>query len=499
MTSTTLNVAQSFKRESVAPNPFVQIPRGFKAAIVIYFVVWRIFPLSGELADAVTEMAVTHTIAVVLQILTHCLLLYPFLCSRFAGSRIGWAHPLILPTMISIAVGVLRAPHSLLAPLTIFSPLPEFSHPLIGNWPIEQVRQAQLKANFISFLALLATYIGFSIVRFTKTPAWRLPSLRQWVLGVVFLGLLAVVFYFLQRQGGILEHMASLGGGRFRMRALVGHFLVLNKFLPYLLIFWYLFNPKIIRNPMFIAAFVVAGLLQFMVTGSRSGLFVPFAALLVAWMLINHRLPAVRSAVLGLVAFLLLGALGQVRSSGQDGRVDFSSVFEASLFENWGQTQEELAGRQSGSHLGVSAFVPNDVDHLFGRSYVAALAFWIPRTVWPEKPRGIGAHYSALIAGGAGTMEGFQGGGIPVSAPAEAYWNFSWIGVLSIFLLFGMLLRFIADYRENSPTCPIAAMALVLVVFQFSSPSTVSLVSFLQNATLLLITIMLARSSWSGR
>ena len=91
-------------------------------------------------------------------------------------------------------------------------------------------------------------------------------------------------------------------------------------------------------------------------------------------------------------------------------------------------------------------------------------------------------------------MDGYSGAGYPVSAQSEAYWNFGWLGVPVVFFLYGGLIRFIADWRERAPDDPVAAMVLVLMLFQFASPSTVSMVSFLQNLVLLSVTIFVAKA-----
>lgn len=90
-------------------------------------------------------------------------------------------------------------------------------------------------------------------------------------------------------------------------------------------------------------------------------------------------------------------------------------------------------------------------------------------------------------------MQGYEGAAYPVGAPAEAYWNFSWPGVILIFMAFGGFTRALSDWYAHEPQNPVAALVVILAVFHFSSPSTVSMVSFLQAVTLLAFTILLIR------
>jgi oligosaccharide repeat unit polymerase len=303
-------------------------------------------------------------------------------------------------------------------------------------------------------------------------------------LSIFFVLCLLVALYFLHSQGGILAHMATLAGGRFRMRELSGHFLVINNFLPYILLLWYAYRSKALRSPVFLAGFAIAVLLQFVVTGSRSGLFTPIALLLSMWMYHNQRVPATRALLLGLLAVLMLGVLGEVRTSGHGGSIDFSALTEFRVSSAWEDSQEALEQLRLGTDLAVAAMVPEHQDYLFGTTYVAALAFWVPRSIWRDKPRGAGAHAAALLFGGRETMDGYRGGGYPMNGTAEAFWNFGYLGVVGIFGLFGMVLGAVCRWVCLNPENRFALVALLIVNFGLTTPSTTAIVPALQTMVL---------------
>jgi hypothetical protein len=269
------------------------------------------------------------------------------------------------------------------------------------------------------------------------------------------------------------------------MRELSGHFLVINNFLPYVMLLWYAYQPKALRSPIFLMGFVAAVVLQFVVTGSRASLFSPAALLLAVWMFHNRRVPATRALLLGLVAVLMLGVLGEVRNSGRDGSIDFSALTEFGVTAAWEMSQEELGARRLGTALAVAAMVPEQEDYLLGTTYVAALAFWLPRSIWRDKPRGVGAHAAALLFGGRETMDDYSGGGYPVNGAAEAYWNFGYLGVLAVFGLFGALLSAVFRWACRDPGNPFALIALLIVNFGLTTPSTTAIVPALQTLVLL--------------
>ncbi|WP_246156740.1 O-antigen polymerase [Aquicoccus porphyridii] len=477
-----------------ARNPFVRISNSARILIAVYFLFWRLLPsISGLDAQTVAHAGYTIRIAI-LTGATELLILLPFLMKRFSGTPIGWLHPLIMPTMFGVAFGLLRNPASLLTPISIWfqtESVPD--HILLNHWPDSQVLAAQLQLNFINLLALVCTYAGFAMVRTRRRPKSGRPiRVDGFKLSIFFLLCLLVVMYFLQSQGGILNHIATLAYGRFRMRELSGHFLVINGFLPYVMLLWYAYQPKALRSPLFLLGFVIALLLQFVVTGSRSGLFSPIALLLAVWMFHNHRLPALRGMLSGLVAILMLGALGDIRRSGFSGSVDFSALFEFRVTSAWEDTQEELEARSTDTGLAVAALVPDQRSFLYGNTYVAALAFWVPRSLWQGKPRGAGAHAAALLFGGRDTMDGYQGGGYPVSGGPEAYWNFGYLGVIGIFGLFGMVLSAASRWVCRDPENPYALIALLIVNFGLTTPSTTAIVPVLQTMVLLYLLYLFA-------
>lgn len=475
-------------------NPLIPISAAARAAIVVYFMLWRVFPAAAGM-DAQTGMHFGYTgVITLMAVATELLILLPFLLKRFAGMPIGWLHPLILPTMVGIAFGLLRNPAALLTPISAWSQAtPVADHVLLAGWTDAAILFAQMRSNFITLLGMVGMYVGFALVRTRRriaTPARvRIDGLK---LAIFFGACLLVVLLFLQMQGGVISHMATLAGGRFRMRELSGHFLVLNDFLPYVLLLWYAYRPKAFRNPVFVAAFVLAVALQFVVTGSRSSLFLPLALLLAVWMFRNQRVPATRAILLGLTAVLLLGALGEVRRSGRDGAVDFGALLNSDLSVFWELSQEEQASRARGTSLAVAALVPDHRGYLYGTTYVAAVAFWVPRSIWSGKPRGAGAHAAALLFGGRENMDGYSGGGFPVSGAPEAYWNFGYVGVFVVFGLYGAFLALATRWILAAPDNPYALITLLIVNFALTTPSTTAIVPALQSAVLLYLLYLFA-------
>lgn len=318
-------------------NPFVQMSQLTRTAVLFYFVLWEIFP---ELMLAVRRESDISSVVVAiffLKFMTTLLAMLPFLVRRLGGLPIGWLHPLVLPAMLLIAQALATDLTHFVKPIQAFygSIEPPRSW-LFRGMTNGAVHRLELKREAIFFLATLCYYAGF-LLYFKRTGpdfkrALMKPSQLVFALGFGFI--LLVFLVFLQLNGGLVRHMTGLAFGRFDMRETSGHFLVVIKFAPYLLVLWYLYRPKILLTPWFLGALALAVAIQFVATGSRSSIILPIAVLGCAWMLVNWRVPVLTVVTMVVLAALSLGVLKEVRNSGREaGQVDFSQLMNFDFAE----------------------------------------------------------------------------------------------------------------------------------------------------------------------
>ena len=96
---------------------------------------------------------------------------------------------------------------------------------------------------------------------------------------------------------------------------------------------------------------------------------------------------------------------------------------------------------------GIIYSVPNVTDYMYGKTYSYILTFFIPRSMWPEKPNvALGPWIKEVVFG-----EPVPGNnGWPSGTIAEAYLNFGAIGIPIIMFLYGVLCRIFYNsfYKE---------------------------------------------------
>jgi hypothetical protein len=468
-------------------NPFVEISPGWRAAFLSYLLLVELMP--AVVSPLVHGTADSYPLArIIVKLLSCALLALPFVCRRFGGVQMGWFHPIAFGTALITAVGLVRYPQSLLLPLTVWvQPIENWQfHPVVLGFAEEAVYGIALKGELLKLLALAASYAGFACFRWVPGSAFHLSLLRDAkpLLAVAAIAGLGIAAYIIQSSGGITAHMASFALGRFTSVGDIGHLAAGVAFAPAALVVVYLLQPSVLRKPWFLLLFLATCVIQFAVNGSRAALVLPVVLLAAAWVFHNRRIPAGTLGVLAAVLWLTIGVLGELRTSTWKGEagMEFGSLLEFDLAESVEATNEQMTERVLGDmYLPTVGLVPEKVPYLAGDSYIGVLGAFIPRALWPSKPRGVDAFAGALIFDGRDSAEGYTGAGMPPGAVAESYWNFGVPGVFLVFFIFGALRKMLANLYLACCDSPPAAAMFILAIFFFSTPGGPDVIRFIRT------------------
>jgi oligosaccharide repeat unit polymerase len=166
------------------------------------------------------------------------------------------------------------------------------------------------------------------------------------------------------------------------------------------------------------SAFLISG-------GQRERFVVPAIAAGLLWLKLhrgNRTLPFRTLTLASIVVLLVFGAVvGAVRVQG----VDSTSSSGVSLFAEDQDLFAPLAG--------LVQTVPAQQDYLAGASYLEALYFPIPRTIWPSKPEGTMVELTSRFSD--------VNNGVSTPEYGEMYANFGFVGVIVGCLLFASILE----------------------------------------------------------
>jgi hypothetical protein len=304
-----------------------------------------------------------------------------------------------------------------------------------------------------------------------------------------------VVFWlYVESKGGLNAHLLSWQEGRHGVLAGDYYWILLIKFAALASLLWFTLNRRAIYQPLFWACALTSILINFLAAGSRSAVISFFILGMLVWMLRERKFAPTRILMIGVLGVVLISYLGSFRARIWRGDVSLTSETQetslAEYFEKGAQESAERAWASSGL-LPILARVPDDVDLLYGSSYVAFLTIPIPRSVWADKPGQIGGLVGETFFN--------SPAGTPPGPIGEAYWNFHIPGVIIVFFIFGTFQKWLAQTFVKYQQYPAAILIYLTVLFTLD-PSTPALIVCLMLVVPLIILLRLTGAlSFRGR
>lgn len=444
-----------------AANPFVPMPRWAILSVLLFGAFYTLVVCSAALNN-VRESGDSMVWVALSTVWLLIWIFYPFIAYK---PTYGWCHPLILPALLSIINLLPRSTGLFMNGLE--------EHSMLPGWSQHELNMLYAYGNCVNSLALMATYAGFLMGPRFGVPALQPPTIprkRLYTVLLFFLGISVVTFlYYAHLYGGLNSHIKSLAFGMAKRIEMagdvdgIGHYTALMNMATIAAIIWVCAQPGALRNPVFWILAASSLVLAYLCDGKRSSFIYPAILILLCWMLRNRKVPYLRLALVGITAFFLIGLLGLVRSSNwaDMNTLNLDAFHETSISEMGTKSLEEMAKR-SGSEstfFAILAKVPQEEEMLYGKTYLEWGLRFVPRQLWPEKPRGVDVQANQLFYG--------ADWGLPPGAVGEAYWNFHLPGVLLIFFLMGVFKRWLADLLLNYPTAPSIMVFYMISLFYF--------------------------------
>lgn len=306
-----------------------------------------------------------------------------------------------------------------------------------SNWVL-------VKHSLLSAMFVVGMFVGAGLAkRRFSCPKGRSPleSPSKLVLYGFALTAFASFLYVMQAAGGVEVLLLQRGQAR-GDRALnameAGHFVVMVRSLPYVCIAWLAIAKDPWRDLSFLAIFVAALIMAFLISGSRGGLLAPLLVAAVVYTVKRRKesVGILRFLGFGILLSLLFGFVTEIRHQ------TFGKADASDLTLTWDLSDKIVTTAQTFAAYSVDgdasfpilAWVPEHEKYLFGRSYLSIIFAPIPSALIPfDKPAAGGALASV-------TFFGTDQNTIPPKHLGEAYWNFSYPGVLLVAALFGFVM-----------------------------------------------------------
>ena len=335
--------------------------------------------------------------------------------------------------------------------------------PGVGRTELELVAAQSF---LLEALALVALYIGYGLFRNIRVLRFRQPTKpkRLTTLALFWMVLPTAAVAILSMEAGGLGNLMLQRGiaSDQRIAAEIGgqwHYLAgVGTIVP---VVWLAFDRDAVKHPVFWMVALFSAALVFVATGSRSSAIWPFILIALMWSLRHWTIPYRALWVSAAIAVVLVGLLGEFRAATRGAHTLADVEFQAEVWASARAGYEEMVRRSTtnSGQIAVVGNVPQRVEFLYGESYLSIPFVVIPSAVWPwDSPASAGRLNGIYIYETPLTA-------IPTGPVGEAYWNFSYPGVIALFLLFGGVLRFAASlYSANSGHPMIVSIYLYVLV-----------------------------------
>lgn len=469
-------------RQTTEPqSAFLPVHLLYRVSIIAVYV---IILLTIVLNVEVNRKSPAFILLCLAQVLNFAVILFPVI---FYKPSFGWFHPLFFYTC-QYLLFQFRSYATYLQGISRHRALPEYS--------VEDIVLLVSFALTLHAISTLAYYFGFWFGPNLRVPRISFRHPRRLPLKALSAVLFSLVVFWLyvERQGGLSAHLLSWQTGRHEALAGEYYWIILIKVSAMACLLWFSLSRRAIYQPLFWACALVSVAINFLATGSRSTVVIYFVVAMLVWILREKKFAPARIIAIGLLGVALISFLGGFRSRLWKGEIALTAEGDdktlVEYFEQGAVESAERAWSNSGL-LPILARVPDDVDLLYGSSYLAFFTLPIPRSVWPDKPGQVG--------GLVGDVFFNSPAGTPPGPIGEAYWNFHIPGVIIVFFIFGTFQKWLAQTFVKYQRYPAAVLIYLTVLFTVD-PSTPAIVVCLMFVVPLIVLLRLVGAlSFSGK
>ncbi|MCE3221734.1 oligosaccharide repeat unit polymerase [Vibrio diabolicus] len=362
------------------------------------------------------------------------------------------------------------------------------SHLLLSNY----FTPSEINSYAVEFVLLFSTFNIVTLVSYSIFPAFGTGltivenmrgNINLKILSVILLTILIVIFYIV-KAGGVdaLIYLRSMKDENRITSQFGGELIFLSKLIlpvSFFIIYSYLFGAKVSSRLLFLLI-ITAIASNFLLTGSRSSILYFLIFLLMIYYHCRERIRIDYAIICVLAALFIFSAMTQIRESGEEAKVEISLIDSVTNISN--KMSERTIGYINGAYS-VLAFVPGKSDYMYGGSYIALLAAPIPRSIYPNKPIGLGKRNAIELYERDDTA-------IPPGYVAESFWNFGYYGIFLVAAVWGVILKSLYYFYLTNRDSIVISLFYLMTIF-YLGPDTTAFYSWIQKTLPLIIIIPL--------
>lgn len=459
-------------------NPYIEMPLWVRMMCVFFvFVFFMLSPLFKTIING-SEYPFTYS-RLAVDLIFFGLMIVPIIF--YKKGEFGYLHPLIFFPMFTIFMFSLK---NLDAIIGAFDTAPYYSSikvKALEGWSQRQLAKVDLEYRALRALSKVFYFVGYFMIKNIKVPKFELLDPKGLKSKMLFMVLFSIALFllFTQSRGGITAHILSFGKGRATSMEGVGWVVAIVRVGTIAQYMWYIYDKRAIKNPFFIAFLLLIIPINFFISGARSDVAIIIMFFLLIWIYHNKRVPIVSLFVIAYVGMIGMGIMGQFRQSTYKRQVDWSVFSDVNMTNAKDSFTKETGHRnQEQPALAVIGRGVDELGFLYGKTYLSAMFFFIPRAIWTEKPHSAGFY--------CGTQLYNSVGAVPPGFVAEAFWNFHIFGVMLFGAILGYVHRWAGELYYGNRLVPFAYLIYITSIVMFQGGGQ-SAVFFIQRIALILL------------
>lgn len=372
----------------------------------------------------------------------------------FRIKGMGLLHPLYLLSALSFLKASL--------PGLAYSAIGLKFHGALPGASPNQISMLQIQVVALGAVSTVFMYLGYAATRGNRWTFIKfnqqdqrliLGSIAALIVGAVSLWLL------MDLSGGFFEHLKNISRGQKarvwvkdgKYASIYGNLVLLVLVAPAL---WILMKKRSLYNPLLWLLCFNAVASGYLISGRRTAALTNVIALVACWVVRRRSLAVGRMVLIGLLVFLFVGLVGEFRRSNwHTSHINYDALTESSFQQALARSWEEIESRRVGGAIyAIVSQVPKKHPYRYATIYLSYFNRFIPRLIWPNKPRGVGIECAYVFFGRV------DSGGIPPGGLGEAYWSGGIFGIAIVFFIWGVLLRCIGNFYAKFHTSSVAVL-----------------------------------------
>ncbi len=436
---------------------FVPLPTSVEQLARVAVIAYALLVLA---LSSYSHSDAASTVARLLSFFIYLAVVTSAITSRKIGGG-GFLSPLFFFSPINLLRGVI--------PSTEVQAFGLLSHRALPGMSTTQLSYLVAEVNLLQATAWGAMILGYYSARNNKRVGiWfsDAPHLLRFALPIAYILGWGALFQLVQAAGGITPYLHNITAGFAATEwETESNLITLYSSMTFLTVLgpciWLLRSKRAATNGLFWVSAIGAVACVFLANGRRTSILQATLAFVTCWMLQRRSIPLSRLLAIAIALFLMVGLVGELRRQNwKRGR-----EFNTEAVESFNLTSNLVLSWKSVSNLSavgaiypIVAKVPEREPFLYGRNYFDYLNRFIPRFLWPEKPRGIGIECAEIFYGRYG------GGGFPPGALGEAYWSGGLLAIVIVFAIWGRIVAWIARVFVANRTSAVASLLYLLTI-----------------------------------